>query len=281
MIVPQQIFFWGRRFFFYGAVVAIGIFLIVLAAGSYHPRIKPLANTESQRRDTPSPTTALNIDALPSLVGNVAMLPAVKSPEVAKKSPNLTEQFAASLAKDIVSKNPNGPGAEGAARKLATPDISASLERFLKNTPLPQGASSRPIALPINVVADADIATSIEYFKKFNAIFNSWTNNVASADASDDVARFFSSVATGQRDAANQLQSLAVPASFVDAHQRALDFLFTNSVLAAQLSREADSDPLQATLLLGKFAQMRTIGLVIVKDLFADFTKAFPSPLRS
>ncbi len=284
MIVPQQIFFWGKRFFLYGSVVATGVFLIVVAAGSYQPKGTGYRGQVTGGVQTPvavGKITALNIDALPPLVGDVALLPTVKAPRDPQKArKNLTEQFAASLARDVVAKNPAGPGI-GLERKLATPDINAALDQFLKSNFVPPQLPSYASASDIKIIPDANVEVLGGYLRQFNDIFGRWMKGVSSFRAPDDLAHFFSLISTEQRNSARELQALVVPQLFVDAHKRAIDFLLSSSAVAATLSREADSDPLQATFLLSAFRRMRTDGVAITQSAAAVFARAVRYALHS
>ncbi len=279
MIIPKQIFVWAQRLFLYGAVAAIGVFLIVVAAGSWTPRGLRVTGDMGHGTGVVK-ATALDVNALPSLVGDIAMLPAVKSPTEIKKVPNLTEQFAASLAKGIVAKNPSGPGA-GAQRKLVAPNINAALDQFLKTEVSAPQELAHISSTPPDVVDNVNIEMLGEYTKKFSAIFNDWVAGRSFVENPDDFAQFFSSVSTAQRESAQRLQQLAVPRQFLDVHERAVGFLLTNSALAAQLSRVADNDPLRATLLLGAFQRMRADGFVIAQDAIAIFARAIRYALHS
>ena len=281
MIIPKLFIVWAQRLFLYGSVVAIGVFLIVVAAGSYRPRVPVVADADARKIDVSSKTAVLNVAALPALVGDVALLPVAKDASGSRKAaPNLTEQFAASLARDVVDKNPNGPGAEGASRGLEAPDIGALIESFLNQEPSIVNTGAHISTPKFVVIENASFAALSVYLQDFTLAINIWIDDVDPLDASSDFKKVFREMAQRQVRAINALTDIAVPSSFAGLHRRALSVLATNKTFFNQLQDYSD-DPLRAVLTIRQFAASKADLITVRQEVLVAAQRAMKLAVRT
>ena len=268
------------KFFIFGAVAALGGFVIIFLLGGYDHESTKARKHESNAE---SPTSlgdkkGIASDDLVMTGGGVTKESAKAAAEALLGKNNLpdslfkntTEDLAKNISEKIVENNPAGPIAEGGVKKLKTPEVSEIVQTFLEDGAAKfDYASLKPefSDADLNISADDSVVAIEKYAKEFLALtFQPLDSRAEQASNTADPASALISLISIYKDRLDNFARLEVPQVLAPLHKKHLAILAANKKIF-EIMNEYESDPLASVFALNSLNLVREESVDIYREL--------------